>query len=640
MIPIEKILEAKEKMGERATKIIAEDLGLNDPLDSHCPFHDEDTASFKWNYKDNAYKCFGCGIVYGIIDHYKEYYKLTFLKSIKRLFNETNIEHRFYDNQNIQREYIYPHEEKGHDRISVENYWKTRGISKKTLDYANVQSDSNGNTAFHFYNLDDVLCMVKYRPSRKIKKDEKTPKFWWQAASDKMPLLYGINQVDPSQPLLICEGPPDRLAAIEAGFKNVVSVPHGANSYDWIEECWGFLKQFNKNNKIIVWADNDKSGIKMRKEVCPRLEALSVEIPENLEKEIDGKIIKPNDINEVLHLFGKLEVIKCIENAQEVPIQNIVDLADVDDFDIESAPGLYSGIKGLDNIIYKFLFGSVILFTGLKSSGKSTILNQIFICEALEQGYDVFFFSGEMSNPVIRNWIETTMSGRENIKMKNKFVRVINPEARKSMRDWYQGRIWNFDGMENDIDIILNRAIAVTKRFGVKVWVIDNLMALHLGQEGNISKWDLQKEFIVKLANLAELYGVLIILVTHPKKIAEFGRRIVSDDIAGSSDLGNRAHYILAAHRYTKKEKEGELKYNSNDYKPGKEPIEYDMALEVLKNRYTGYNDEVQLYFCPQTYRFFHTAEELWKRYKWNKDSSPLPTHNPRLTEELPDFMN
>ena len=66
-----------------------------------------------------------------------------------------------------------------------------------------------------------------------------------------------MHQADPSKPLLITEGEIDRLAAIESGFKNAVSVPFGAENYHWIEENWGWLEQFDE---IIVWSDNDDAG--------------------------------------------------------------------------------------------------------------------------------------------------------------------------------------------------------------------------------------------------------------------------------------------------------------------------------------------------------------------------------------------
>ena len=95
LIPKELIIEAKEKLGEKAATIIAEDLlleGFDEKnLKAICPFHEEDTGSFIWNPKNNSYKCFGCGIVYGIVDHYKEYHNLNFLGAMEKLFEKVGI---------------------------------------------------------------------------------------------------------------------------------------------------------------------------------------------------------------------------------------------------------------------------------------------------------------------------------------------------------------------------------------------------------------------------------------------------------------------------------------------------------------------------------------------------------------------
>jgi len=640
LIPQELILSAKEKLGDKAAFIIAEDLQLEQFDETHlkalCPFHSEDTSSFIWNSKDNSYKCFGCQKVYGILDHYMVHYKLTFLGAVERLFKEADIPFRFGERGvKTQRDYVYPHEENS-DRSKVEEYWATRHISPSTLDFARVGADEKGNAAFHYYDDNDVLCLVKYRPSRKVNKSES--KFWSQKDTDTLPLLYGMNHIDPTKPLLICEGEGDALSIIECSHKNVVSIPFGAGNMTWIEHNWDWLEQFQE---LIIWGDNDKPGVDMRKEVCSRLgfwRCKYVDLPHEITGK-DGVTHKVKDANEVLFYFGKEKVLDFIYNAQEVPVQNVVDLAEVDDFDIETAPGLYSGLKGIDDIVYKFIYGSVVLLTGRRGHGKSTLLNQMFVCNALNQGEDVFIFSGELGNSVLRNWIETTMIGREKITMKNDFVRIFDQEAVKKMRDWYRGRIWVFDDIENSSDKILDRAINVKRRFGCNIWIIDNLLTLEIGINGEGDQWLRQKEFIVKLVSLAKIYNVLIVLVGHPKKIGglDINRRLATDDVAGSGDLGNLAQYMLSVHRFSKKERDGEMAKNGKGYVKGKEPIDYNVAVDVLKNRYTGKVGESMFYFDYPSYRFYNTPENLWTRYKWNDDISPLRTDDPNKHHEAPE---
>jgi twinkle protein len=113
-------------------------------------------------------------------------------------------------------------------RSKVEKYLSLRKISKETLDYAGIKQDKKGNIVFEYYDLDKTLLTVKYRPARKIKQGEN--KIWCQPHADTTPILYGMHQIDTSKPLVITEGEIDRLACIEAGYKNAVSIPFGSNS--------------------------------------------------------------------------------------------------------------------------------------------------------------------------------------------------------------------------------------------------------------------------------------------------------------------------------------------------------------------------------------------------------------------------
>lgn len=643
IIPSEMIIEAKKEFGERAAEIIALDLKIEKfdekNLKGCCPFHDEDTPSFVWNSKDNAFKCFGCGKRYGILDHYTQFNKLSFLESLEKLFGITGINYKFGERGvRVNKEYIYPHEDQSETRSNVDKYMSKRDISTETLDYFDVrESTDNANIVFKFFDDNDILCVVKYRPARKVSNNEDF-KYWTQKDAGTMPLLFGMNKVNTTFPLVITEGECDALSVFESGYANVVSIPFGSgkNKISWLEHNFDWLEQFNE---IILWFDNDKSGIESRKDASARLGSWRTKYVE-LPIEVNGKKVK--DANDVLFHLGKTAVLNFIENAQEIPVQNVVDLSTVEDFDIEKAGGLFSGIKSLDDIIYKFVYGSVVILTGKKGHGKSTLLNQVFISEALNQGEDVFIFSGELRNSILKNWIETTMIGRENIKMKNNFVRNFEKDAREEMRKWYAGRIWSFDGSTNDADTIIDRAINVTRKFGAKIWVLDNLMTLDIGVTGQTNELQMQGELMVKLTNLAALYNVLVVLVAHPRKSAngfEISRRLQTDDVAGAGAIGNLAQYIISVHRFSKEEKEGELNKSGTGYVKGKKPIEYDVVTDVLKNRYTGKDGAVPLYFDYPSYRFYQTALELWKRYGWNKSTAPMETKDPNTHGlETPDW--
>ena len=59
------------------------------------------------------------------------------------------------------------------------------GLSKNVLDYLDIREDPHGNIVFNYYDTNDVLTMVKYRPSKSIDKSAGEIKTWCQ----KMPTL-------------------------------------------------------------------------------------------------------------------------------------------------------------------------------------------------------------------------------------------------------------------------------------------------------------------------------------------------------------------------------------------------------------------------------------------------------------------
>lgn len=633
LVPIEKIDLAKQKYDGQAIEEIVEYFGLNyneKTKAASCPFHEDNTPSFIWNEKSNNFHCFGCNVNFGIIDLYMEQ-GLSYLEAVQKLFEKTGIEYNFGEKGLASKpSYVYPKREEEHDMTQVIEYWGKRGISEKTLKYADIQADKFGNTVFNYYNDSDVLMNVKYRPSHKVKKGE--PKCWFQKGTGFTPVLFNMNKCDPSKPLFIQEGEGDCLSVIEAGYTNVVSVPNGSQNMQWIEENWDWLEQFPK---IIIWSDNDEPGIKMRKEAIHRLgswRTYYIEITDHVpdeytEKhpELKGKLIK--DANELLFYYGKDKVLSYLNNPLELPIENVTDLSTAEDFDIDSAEGLYTGIEDLDNQIYKLVFGTVNIITGKSGEGKSVFVNQIAICQALQQGYDVFVFSGELPTPHLKNWVETNMIGRENIEMRNGHVRVFNPEARKKMRKWYSGRVMVYDdSYDTTAKALLIKMEEMARKFGTKVFLIDNLMMVDL-ECSEESRLQAEKDFIKSLIFFAKKFNVLVFLVAHPRKIGG-ELRVTKEDIAGSSNIVNLAHMVFSVHRYTEKEKEGEMN-NKGDYLKGHEPKEYDSVVEVLKNRITGLLPECELYFDYNSYRFYKTPKELWMRYKWNDDTSPLNTTDP-----------
>lgn len=333
------------------------------------PSHVDDTPSCSYNPKTYSFHCFGCGFNSDIIEAYMLKCGLTFNEACKKLFEEADIPYDFTEcGVKSKTQYRYPKPEYDDNKDKVYTYWATRGISKETIDYLDIQQDKNGNTLFQYRDLNDVFVTCKVRQSRKVEKKEKIPKCWYLPETDITHILYNINKINTTQPLIICTGEGDCAAAIECGYLNSTSIDGGDQNTMWISECWDWLNQFND---IILVHDNDESGRKYIKEVTSRLgeyRVKVVDIPDKMNfTASDGqvKLMPIKDLNELLFIGGKDAVREAIENAKESEIPAIVDYTDVAKFDMSDVDGFTSGFEELDSAIDKFYVGSTTILTGI-----------------------------------------------------------------------------------------------------------------------------------------------------------------------------------------------------------------------------------------------------------------------------------
>lgn len=204
------IEKAKEKLGDQNAFLMADLLELDDfderNLKACCPYHNENTASFIYNKKAHNWHCFGCNTTVDLIDVLMEKGN-TFLEATKYLFDKADIQYSFGEKDvKTRHNYRYPHEEPINEKKNVIEYFGKRGISKNVLDYLDVREDDHGNGVFNFYDTNDVLTMVKYRPSHTVEKHSGHPKTWCQKDADTSALLFNMNRVNTSKPLLITEG--------------------------------------------------------------------------------------------------------------------------------------------------------------------------------------------------------------------------------------------------------------------------------------------------------------------------------------------------------------------------------------------------------------------------------------------------
>lgn len=634
-----KILKAKEKLGDKNAEIISELMLLQNYDEKNkkslCPFHLENTPSFIYNSKGYYFHCFSCGKNLDLIDAYMQNNK-TYLEAVELLFKEAKIPYSFGEKGvKTKQQYRYPREEGINDKEKIIKYLEKRKISKKTIDYADVREDVNGNIVFNYYDTNDVLTMCKYRPSHKIDKSKGEIKNWCQKDADTTPLLFNMNRINFDQPLLITEGEIDCLAAIESGYTNAVSVPFGAGNYTWIEENFDWLEKFDS---IIICSDNDEAGVKMQKECVFRLGSWRtkfIEIPPIYITE-QGKIIPMKDLNEVLYWEGRESVLALINNAKDSPVDSVADFSDIKDLDLDQIDGIKTGFLELDKKLIRLFYGTLTILTGVNGSGKSSWISQV-ICNALDEGKNAYLYSGELPNFQSKNWINYIFAGQRNVKEYEtedgaKYWKII-PEVKNEINEAYKNMLFiHKDGYSRTASTILKTIEDTTRKYGCKLHIIDNLTAINL-ECSDENKYQKQEEFVNSLIDLAKKYNVAIVLVVHPHKI-ETMRRLTKMDIQGISAIIDLAHRIISLYRVSKTDKQGEPKKNGGWYK---EPIKYDMMLDILKDRMRGFEgSSCGFYYDRPSRRFFENERDLDRKYSWDKKeyNGDLPYPPEQLLEQ------
>lgn len=629
------IEKAKEKLGDDNAFIIAELLELEDfdekNLKACCPYHSEDTASFIYNKKNYTFHCFGCDKTVDVIDVLMEQRNMTFLEASQWLFERAGITYSFGEkNVKTKRSYKYPYEEPLNDKTHVISYCNKRGISKDVIDYLDIREDSQGNLVFNFYDTNDVLTTVKYRPSQTVEKGKN--KTWCQKDADTSPLLFNMNRVNTSKPLLITEGEIDCASAIESGYLNTVSVPLGAGNLHWIEENWDWLDMFDS---IIIWSDNDEAGEKMRKECVYRLGTWRTKYiitPDCYEKE-NGKRIPIKDINDCLQTGGSQFVMELISNAKDVPVKSVVDYSEIEELDISQMDGVQTGIKPLDHELLKIFYGTLTILSGRPGSGKTSIIDQT-IARTIDSNKSVFLFSKEMPERMSANWFNTIIAGRRNMEEKaskdgHKYY-VVPYKIQKLMQEYYNKKLFIYrDSEPNDVQSVLKSAEECVRKFGCKLIVLDNLMMIDLHCT-EADKNQAQTDFINDLIKFAAKFNVAVVLIAHPRKTQDQNSDIEMYDISGSSNIINLAMRSIGLRRVSKKEKAD----------PKAKWRKYDVVLTVIKDRLLGKADfQMGLWYDLTSRRFYTDYEEYDAQFAWDKkvytNKLPYVDRNQVLPEDI-----
>lgn len=494
-----------------------------------------------------------------------------------------------------ERKYKRLRQVKIETRNEAVEYMKNRGISEEiSRRYRlTVQKNNSKILVFPFFDENGVMVSAKYRKMDFVKGRDKN-KEWFE--TDTKPILFGMMQCRDFKRLIITEGQIDSLTVAECGFDNSVSVPNGATGFTWIGNCYDWL---NKFEEIVIFGDCEKNKITLVDNIVSRFPLKKIKVV----RQID--YLGEKDANDILRKYGKQAVRECIENAEIKPVRAVKPLASVKKADLSKMEHIKTGIYDVDKAIGGMYLGQVILITGKRGEGKSTLASQIF-ANAIDQGYAVFAYSGELPDYHFKNWIDLQIAGSQNIEIsKNEYGEYdywLSNKTVEKINEWYAEKAYIFDnnvildelavdGRKNtygeDITLLGAMQQAVC-RYGINLVLIDNLMtAIETDPGSNL--YAAQSEFVKRVKSLAIKLNIAVIIIAHPRKESNKDE-LDNDSVSGSSDITNAVDVVMT--------------YGGNN---GADKEKYQSLIGITKNRLTGRkllkNDRVKVMYSEKSKR-------------------------------------
>jgi twinkle protein len=432
-------------------------------------------------------------------------------------------------------------------RDKQEEWFKTRGISKETLDNVGVgfgkqfmpQTGKEENTIQFNYFVGGLLTNIKYRDGRK--------NFKLYKGAEKV--FYNIDNIVGHDWCVITEGEMDVLALYEAGISNAISVPNGAtlntNNLDYLDNC---IDYFDDKEKIILAVDSDAPGQALQAELVRRLGAEVCFL-------VDFKDCK--DANEYLLKNGKEALKDRINKAKPVPLENVTTFKDIED-DVTDfvengfKPGFQIGLENFDNIFSTYT-GQFITVTGIPSSGKSDFVDQMVVGYNKEYGWKTAFASPE-NHPTFLHAHKLMRKVWGDMPNKGD----IGGAKWNQVADHVNSSFYFIDMERYTLESVLRKGAELVKRKGIKCLVIDpyNKVRDVDCQTEDVNKYTM--EYLTKIEIFAKKYDVLVFIVAHPTKMYKDKDGKIEEptmyNIKGGGEWYDASYHGLLVHRdYEKK---------------------------------------------------------------------------------------
>ena len=295
-------------------------------------------------------------------------------------------------------------------------------------------------------------------------------------------------------------------------------------------------------------------------------------------------------------------------------------MTDVQYVDMSKLVAIPTGYKELDKKIIGLLMGDVTVLSGLSGSGKTSWIDCV-VLNAVQRGYKVGIWSGELQDFRFQSWIDQIAAGKNYVCKKEGYENYYYAPKNISnqINKWQEGKLFLYN---NNYGSKWQQLFADIKTLveneGTQLIVLDNLMALQIDSYDG-DKYTQQTRFINDLKEYAKAKNIHVILVCHPRKEGGFLRK---ESISGTADLTNLADSVIIIHRIGKdfEQRAGEF-FGKDKVLPY---LKYNSVIEVCKNRSMGVIDLlVGMYYEVESRRLKNEISENIV-YGWQEQPAQL----------------
>ena len=280
-----------------------------------------------------------------------------------------------------------------------------------------------------------------------------------------------------------------------------------------------------------------------------------------------------------------------------------------------------TGIYILDKKLRGLKKGFVTCLSGLRASGKSSLISQIAI-ESAQQNYRTALYSGELTPKNLLKWLVLQSAGKDNVYQTGyENYYLPKPTVEETVCKFLEDKIFLYNNdYGNKFEFVIDNLQKCVDEHKVDLIILDNLMTLDISSL-DYDFYQRQSKFVGELEDFAKKNNIHIIFVAHPRKSQGFLRL---DDISGSNDIVNRVDNAIIMHRVNT---DFQILTKQTLHWKQDNPI-YDSTnvIEVCKDRDGGVQDLfIPLYFEIET-----------KRLKNNENENKFYGNMENIYEDMP----